>query len=125
MVSSKPTKQRKFIYNTPNHLRKLKLVAPLSKDLVKEVGVKRLPVRKGDTVKVTRGDHVGFEGKVAGVDTKSGRIAIEGLTRKKADGSPIYVWIHASKVQITKLDLSDPKRKEMIERKSKAKAQGE
>ncbi len=123
MVSSKPTKQRKFIYNTPSHLRKLKLVAPLSKDLRKEVGVRRLPVRKGDTVKVMRGDHVGFEGKVARVDAKSGRIAIEGLTRKKADGTPVYVWIHASKVQITKLDLSDPRRKEIIDRKAKAKGE--
>ncbi|AWR97294.1 50S ribosomal protein L24 [Acidianus sulfidivorans JP7] len=126
MVSSKPSKQRLLIYKSPYHIRKKMLTAKLSDELSNQLGIKRITIRKGDTVKVMRGDNVGYEGKVAEVNTKTGRIAIEGLTRKKADGTPIYIWIHASKVMLTKLDLSDPKRKEAIDRKAKkGKEQGE
>ncbi|BFH73477.1 50S ribosomal protein L24 [Sulfurisphaera javensis] len=122
MTSHKPSKQRLLLYNLPNHQRHKLLTAKLSDELQQQYGIKRLPIRKGDTVKVMRGDKdiFNFEGKVIQVDRKKGRIAIEGLTRKKADGTPVYRWIHASKVMITKLDLSDPKRKEIIERKRKA-----
>ncbi|BDC19340.1 50S ribosomal protein L24 [Acidianus sp. HS-5] len=119
MLSSKPAKQRKMLFNAPYHLRRKMLTAMVSDEIIKEYGIKRIEVKKGDSVKVMRGDNVGFEGKVAQVNTKSGRIAIEGLTRKKADGTPVYVWIHASKVMITKLDLSDNDRKSSIERKFK------
>jgi len=119
MTSSKPTKQRKMLFSAPYHLRRKMLTAMVSEEITKEYGIKRIEVKKGDTVKVMRGDNVGFEGKVAQVNTKTGRIAIEGLTRKKADGTPVYIWIHASKVMITKLDLSDNKRKASIERKVK------
>lgn len=111
------------MYNVPMHHKHKLLTAKLSEDLQQQYGIKRLSIRKGDTVRVMRGDKdvFNFEGKVVDVNTKTGRIAIEGLTRKKADGTPVYRWIHASKVMITKLDLSDPKRKEIIERKRKAK----
>ncbi|QIW23281.1 50S ribosomal protein L24 [Sulfolobus sp. S-194] len=122
MVSHKPSKQRLLLYNLPKHQRHKLLTAKLSKELQQQYGIKRLAIRKGDTVKVMRGDKdvLNFEGKVVEVKRKTGRIAIEGLTRKKADGTPVYRWVHASKVIITKLDLSDAKRKEIIERKRKA-----
>ena len=120
MVSSKPSKQRKILIELPNHKRHKLLTARLSDDLQKQYGIKRLPVRKGDTVRVLRGDHVGYEGKVIAVNTKTGRVAIEGLTRKKADGTPVFIWVHASKVMITKLDTSDKERLAAIERKRKA-----
>lgn len=119
MPTIKPSKQRNKLYNLPLHQRKKIIVAKLLEDLRKQYGIKRINIRKGDTVKVVRGDFVGREGKVVEVDTKKGRIAIEGLTRKKADGTPVYVWIHASKVMISKLDLSDPRRREKIEKLSK------
>lgn len=42
---------------------------------------------------------------------------IEGVQRKKADGSPVYIPIHPSKVMIIKADLSDKRRLEIIERR--------
>ncbi|ABP94279.1 MULTISPECIES: 50S ribosomal protein L24 [Metallosphaera] len=95
-----------------------KLIAPLSDELAKEYGMKRIGIRKDDTVRVMRGDNYGFEGKVTQVFPESGRIAIEGLTRKKADGTPVYIKIHASKVEITKLNTNDPRRKDIINRKA-------
>lgn len=118
MVSLKPSKQRSKLRSTPNHQRKNLLIAPVADDIKSQQGISRINIKKGDTVKVVRGNHVGTEGKVAVVDTKSGRIGIEGLSRKKVDGTPIYVMIHSSKVIITKLDLGDNRRRESVERKS-------
>ncbi|BBG24391.1 50S ribosomal protein L24 [Sulfuracidifex tepidarius] len=118
MVSSKPSKQRNLLRHAPKHLRKNFLVAPVADDIKSQQGISRINVKKGDTVKVVRGEHIGTEGKVAVIDTKTGRIGIEGLSRKKVDGTPVYVMVHSSKVVITKLDLGDNKRRESIERKA-------
>ncbi len=120
IASSKPKKQRKAYFNAPLHKRQKFVTAPLAKPLQRELGIKRLPVRKGDTVLIVRGDFKGLEGKVVEVDLKRMRIFVEGAVIKKPTGETVYYPIHPSKVVITKLDLSDPKRKEVIERKKKA-----
>ena len=113
----KPGKQRKRMYNAPAHLRHKFMAAPLSAELISSKGVKALPVRKGDTVRIMRGDHKGFEGKVSRVDLKRFRIFIEGLTREKVDGTNIFVSVHPSKVTIKNLKLDDKWRKQVVERK--------
>ena len=118
--SSKPSKQRKALFNAPLHLRQKLLTAPLSHELREKYGIRRLPVRKGDVVRVMRGDWKGHEGKVVRVDLKKVRIYVEGVQRKKADQTPVYYPIHPSKVMIIKLDLSDRWRRKIIERKKKA-----
>jgi large subunit ribosomal protein L24 len=96
--------------------------APLSHELTASKGAKTLPVRKGDTILIKRGDNKGFEGKVSRVDLKAYRIYIEGLTREKVDGTNIFLPIHPSKVEIRNLNLDDKWRKNILERK-KATAQ--
>ena len=113
----KPGKQRKRMYNAPAHLRHKFMAAPLSAELISSKGAKALPVRKGDTVRIMRGDHKGFEGKVSRVDLKRYRIFIEGLTREKVDGTNIFVSVHPSKVTIKNLKLDDKWRKRIVERK--------
>ena len=122
MASKQPKKQRKAVYQSPLHRRRKMLVAPLSPQLRGEYGVRNLPVRKGDTVLIMRGDHIGVEGKVVRVDTKKFKIFIEGVKITKADGSERLVPIHPSKVMITKLDLSDSYRKQILERKKAGRA---
>jgi large subunit ribosomal protein L24 len=112
-----PGKQRKRLFNAPAHIRHKLMAAPLTKELAEKQGVKTLPVRKGDTVHIQRGDNKGFEGKISRVDLKNYRIYIEGLTREKVDGSNIFVPVHPSKVTIKNLNLDDDKRKEVIGRK--------
>ena len=112
-----PRKQRKRLYNAPAHVRHKLMAAPLSKELVASKGIKTLPVRKGDTVHIQRGDHKGFEGKISRVDLKNYRIYIEGLTREKVDGTNIFVPVHPSKVMIRNLSLDDKRRKAVIARK--------
>jgi len=113
----KPGKQRKLLYNAPAHLRHKRMAALLSPELIASKGAKTLPVRKGDTVRVMRGDHKGFEGKISRVDLKNYRIYIEGLTREKVDGTAVFVSVHPSKVMIRNLNLDDKWRKGIVERK--------
>jgi large subunit ribosomal protein L24 len=112
-----PGKQRSRLFNAPAHIRHKLMSAHLSPDLVKSHGVRTLPVRKGDTVRIMRGDHYGFEGKISRVDLKNFRIFLEGLTREKVDGTVIFVAVHPSKVLIKNLNLDDKWRKRTIQRK--------
>jgi large subunit ribosomal protein L24 len=93
------------------------MAAPLSQELISSKGAKALPVRKGDTVRIMRGDNKGFEGKVSRIDLKRYQIFIEGLTREKVDGTNIFVSVHPSKVMIKNLKLDDKWRQGIVERK--------
>lgn len=105
------------MFNAPAHIRHKFMAAPLSKELAQSKGAKTLPVRKGDTVHIQRGDNKGFEGKVSRIDLKHFRIYIEGLTREKVDGTNIFIGVHPSKVMIKNLSLDDKRRKAAVERK--------
>jgi len=112
-----PGKQRKKLFNAPAHIRHKLMSAPLSRGLTASRGAKTLPVRKGDTILIKRGDNKGFEGKVSRVDLKAFHIYVEGLTREKVDGTNIFLPIHPSKVEIRNLNLDDKWRKKILERK--------
>ncbi|HDI86583.1 MAG TPA: 50S ribosomal protein L24 [Candidatus Korarchaeota archaeon] len=116
ITSSKPSKQRKFLYTAPLHVRAKMMAATLSPELRARYGRRSFPVRKGDKVRIMRGDYAGREGKIIGVDREKYRIHIEGLTRKRADGTEVPIPIHPSKVMIIELDLSDERRKAALER---------
>ena len=117
--SSKTRKQRKAFYNAPAHIRRKMVSSHLSDELRKDFGIHAAQVVKGDTVRVMLGDDdvVDVEGKVTQVDTRSGRLVIENVTISKADGTLVARPIHASKVEITKLNLSDPMRKQTLSKK--------
>jgi large subunit ribosomal protein L24 len=114
---TKPTKQRKIFYQAPAHKRHRLLAAHLSAELRTSHGTKSFPVRTGDTVRIVRGDHKGVEGKITSVNLTKYRIFVEGLTREKVDGTTINVPIHPSKVIVTRLNLDDKWRKEILESK--------
>ena len=111
---SKPSKQRKLFYQAPAHKVHRLMSAPLSEDLSTSQGRRAYPVRKGDTVKIVRGDFAGIEGKVTEVDTDSQRLFVEGVQREKVAGTSTNVSVHSSKVMITKLNLEDKWRAESI-----------
>lgn len=115
--TTKPTKQRKLLYQAPDHIRYKHFAAALSQKLKASHGINALPVRSGDTVKIMRGDHKGFEGKITRVDRQAYRVFVEGLTSEKVDGTAVFVPIHPSKVMITNLNLDDKWRKAILERK--------
>jgi len=116
-----PSKQRKLLFNAPHHVRGKIMSAHLSEDLRNSYGVRSLPVRSGDTVRILRGDYKGYEGRVTRVDREKYRIFVDGVTREKADGTTMHVPIHHSKVEIVKLNLDDKWRKKILERKGSLK----
>ncbi|MEM1985187.1 MAG: 50S ribosomal protein L24 [Nitrososphaeria archaeon] len=119
MYSTKPSKVRKRILNAPWHIKNKMLNARLSDELRSKYGVKTVRVRKGDSVKIVRGEFAGVEGKVTSVDFKTGRITVEGVFRENIRGEQVPVKIHASKIIITSLNLEDKLRKEKIETKAR------
>jgi large subunit ribosomal protein L24 len=116
MVSKHARKQRKAQYNAPTHIRRKMVASHLSEDLMNQYKTRSALVIVGDTVKVMRGDEKvkGAEGKVTSVDTKSGRVVVEGVTSAKVDGTLKPRPLHASNLVITRLNLTDPWRKEKL-----------
>ncbi len=119
MVSSKARTQRKAQANATAHVRRKMLSAHLSDDLREKYGKRTARVCKGDTVIVVRGneDIRNIEGKVVNVYTKTGRVAIEGVTIKQADGTEAERPIHASNLVITKLNTEDAWRMDSLSKK--------
>ena len=78
-------------------------------------------MRKGDEVEVMRGKFRKKTGKIFRVDLKKYKVYIEGITRKRTDGTERIVPFHASNLRIMNLNLEDKMRKKIIERKMKGK----
>lgn len=125
MKTIKPRKQRKRLSQAPHHKRYRRFSTPLSDELKKSHNTNSFPVRTGDSVRIMRGDRKGFEGKVTRVDRTKYRIFVEGVTQEKVDGSTTLVPIHPSKTMITRLNLEDKWRREILKRKSKKAEQPE
>jgi large subunit ribosomal protein L24 len=123
MKTTKPTKQRKRLYQASVSERYRRFSAPLSSKLKESHGTNSVPIRKGDTVMIMRGDRRNTEGKVTQIDTQKYRIFVEGANREKVDGTSIPVPIHPSKVMITRLNLDDKWRKKILERKGATEAE--
>jgi large subunit ribosomal protein L24 len=87
----------------------------LSKDLRGKYSKRSAKPRKGDTVKILRGEFKGIEGKVTAVNHHKGTITVEGVTKEKIAGGTSPVPINASKVMITNLVLEDKLRKKKLE----------
>ncbi len=117
MKITKPNKNRKRRYNAPNHVLRKYLSAPLSPSLKIQYGAKTMPVRLDDTLMVTKGDRKLTEGKVIRVDSKKCKLYIEGLTRTKLDGTVVQIPIRPENVMIVGLELRDPKRKAILDRR--------
>ena len=115
--STQPRKQRLFGYTRNAHDRSRAMGAHLSDELLKEYSrMRTLTVRKGDTVKVVRGAFKGQVAKVIKVFPRKGMISIEEATLTKADNKKVARLFRPSKVIITKLDLSDPWRREKLQK---------
>ncbi|MGD2073036.1 MAG: 50S ribosomal protein L24 [Candidatus Thorarchaeota archaeon] len=108
-TSKQKRKQKKYRANAPLHIRRKMMTANLKKDLRKKYG-RNLPVKKGDTVKITRGKFKGKSGKINNVNLRNLKVSIEGIQVQKKDGTKVNVYFDASKLQIQELNLEDKKR---------------
>lgn len=100
----------------PKHMTERMLRSPLSRALREKYGRRNVRVIAGDTIKVTRGEYSGIEGKVEKVNMKRGSLAIEGIQREKVRGGNVKVEINSTNVVVTDLDLDDKLRQALIQR---------
>lgn len=105
-----PKKQRMFRYNAPLHLKRKFLTVHLSKELQKTHNKRNLQLKKGDKVKILRGNFKGKSGIVERIDIKKSQIFVHGIEIIKKDGSKVPRVIEASNIMIITLSSEDKKR---------------
>ena len=115
--SKQPRKQRKYVKNAPLNILKNFIRANLSKELRQKLGKRNVGVRKGDAVKIVRGQFKGTLGKIEKVWLKRSKIYVDTVTLPKRDGSKRFYPLSPSNLQVTELVLEDKKRKKVLERK--------
>ena len=113
--STRPRKQRKYIYNAPLHIRQKLMHVHLAKDLRVKYGTRNVQIHKGDKVKIMRGQFRTREGKVDLVNLRKGTVYVLGMDIIKKDGTKILAPLKVSNLMIIELELGDKLRKEKLE----------
>lgn len=116
--SKQKRKQRKYVYNAPLHIKHKFVSTHMSKELIKKYGTRNIPVRKGDTVKIVRGNFKSHVGKIEKVLLKKTRVHVEGAQIVKRDGTKVFYPLHPSNLIITNLSLEDKKRQAVLQGKN-------
>ncbi|MFH0874337.1 MAG: 50S ribosomal protein L24 [archaeon] len=116
--SIQPRKQIKFRMNAPKHIKSKLISSHLSKELSEKHKKRSCRVKKGDKVKILRGQFKGKSGKIERINMKHEKIYINGIDLAKKDGSKVFYGVHPSNLLITELNLDDKKRVESLKRKS-------
>ena len=115
--STQVRKQRKYRHNAPLHVKQKMLHVHLSKELREKHGRRNIQVRKGDKVKVLRGQFRKREGKVERVDLKKEKVFVTGIEIIKKEGSKLIQSLSPSNLIIMDLNITDKKRKQKLENK--------
>lgn len=114
--SKQPRKQRKYRYNAPLHIRHKLMAAHLSEELRKKHKRRSFPVRKGDKVRILRGQFRGTIGEIEEVNSSKYKVYIRGAEIDKGEGRKVRYPISPSNLVILTLNLDDTKRKKALER---------
>ena len=119
IASKQPRKQRKYLANLPLHRIKNVMHSMLSKELKTQIKKNSVPIRKGDKIKIMRGQFKNKIGKIDKVLYKKKRVFVDIAKITKKDGSSTFYPIHPSNVQILEITSEDKKRKKSFERGKK------
>lgn len=109
-ASKKPSKQAKYRYNAPLHIKKKMLAAHLSKQLKEKHKKRALEIRKGDTAKIMRGQFRGKTGKIEKVSIKLGSVYLSGIETQRKDGTKALYPIDPSNILLTEISQEDKRR---------------
>ncbi len=109
-ASTQTRKQRKYRYNAPLHVLGKFVSINISKELRQKYSKRSIRAKKGDKIKVLRGQYKGKLGKIDRVSTKYSKIYVAGIDLVRKDGTKSLIPLEPSNLQITELDLSDKKR---------------
>jgi len=105
-----------MLHNAPLHKKRKWISSHLAENLLLKYDRRSLPVVKGDTVKVMRGNYRGHEDKISKVNVRDQTVEIEGVTITTAKGTKLAKPIHASTLLITKLNVTDKWRRRKLEK---------
>ncbi len=104
-----------MLHNAPLHKKRKWISSHLAENLLLKYDRRSLPVVKGDTVKIMRGNFRGHEDKIVKVNVRDQTVEIEGVTLTTAKGTKLAKPIHASTLLITKLNVTDKWRRRKLE----------
>lgn len=113
-MSTQPRKERKTLYNLPVHKRRGQISAHLDESLLLKYNTRSTTLRAGDTVRIMRGEYKGTTGKILEIDTRARKVTVEGVTHTKAKSTQVARALDASNLVITRLDLTDPLRRDKL-----------
>ena len=109
-ISSKRRTNRKKFYEADSNKKRIFMSSKLEKNLKKVYDRKTIPLRKGDEVKITRGNHRGKVGNIVQISRKGIFLYISTVTFKKMKGDEAYSPIHPSNVEVLKLVLTSERK---------------
>lgn len=90
--------------------------AMLSKGLREKYGMKNFSLKKGDKIKVMRGQFKKHEGKIDKINLKKSKVYIEGIEVSKRDGTKTTCPFEPSNLMLVELNADDKMRRKMLER---------
>ena len=108
--TKQPRKKRKARYDAKMHVKRKYAFVHLSKELRLKLKKRSAQPKKGDKVKIMRGNYKGRSGKIIEVDLVHTKLFVEGVIRKKQGGQEKFVAIHPSNCTIT--EYQEPKLKQ-------------
>jgi len=118
-ASIKPRKQRIYRHRAPLHIRQKLVAAHLSKELRAKYKRRSIGLRKGDKVKIMRGQFKGKTGTVENIDLKKLKVAVSDIEIVRKDGKKVFYPLDSSVLMITELNLEDKKRSAKLLQKAK------
>jgi len=110
-LSTQPRKERKALHNAPVHVKRARIASHLDETLLLKYNTRSATLRVGDTVRIMRGEYAGTSGKILSVNTRTGKVTVDGVTVSKAKATQVARPLDPSNLVITKLDLTDPLRR--------------
>lgn len=110
--SEQPSKQRKYRANAPMHVKEKIVSANLSTELRDEMDTRSIPLRRGDQIKVMRGDRKGDEGIVSKINRDEEKVYVNGIELERNDGTLKEVPLRPSNLQVTAINIEDDRRVE-------------
>lgn len=119
-VTSSRRKQRKAHFAAPSSERRRLMSCRLSKELKEKYGVRSMPIRKNDEIKILKGKGKNKTGKVVQVYRKKWCVHVDKIQRDKQNGQTVFLPIKPTYCVIEKLHLNKD-RKSLLERRGKDK----
>jgi len=111
----------KWLIKAPLGKRQKMVASTLSTDLREKYKRRSVSVRKGDKVKIMRGDFAGTSGEVLQVDLRDYSVLVSGINIKKANGTEVPKALHPSNLMIIELFTEDKERRNLLDKKITAK----